>query len=132
MSTLISVQLFNTFAAFSKYSGLKPNHEKCEIPGIRVLKSVKVAFCGMKCTDLCSDAIKITGIYFSYNKKKRNEKKNFASITKIQNVLKVWRTPRFTFEGKIIVFKTLTISKIVFLSWISKAPTEIISELERI
>ena len=39
---------------------------------------------------------------------------------------------RLTLEGKIIVFKTLAISKIVFLSLISKAPREIISEPERI
>ena len=37
-----------------------------------------------------------------------------------------------TLEGKTIDFKTLAISKIVFLSVISKVPTEIISELERI
>ena len=63
-------ELINTFTTFSQYSGLKPNHEKCEIAGIGVLKSVKVAVCGMKCTDLCHDTIKITGIYFLYNKKK--------------------------------------------------------------
>ena len=39
---------------------------------------------------------------------------------------------RLTLEGKIIVFKTLVISKIVFLSLILEVPTEIISELERI
>ena len=53
--------------------------EKCE----------SVAVCDMKCIDLCNDAIKVTGIHFSYNKKKRNEKKILDSITKIQNVLKV-------------------------------------------
>ena len=58
------------------------------------------------------------------------KKKYLESITKIQNVLKVWRMRRLTLEGKIIVFKTLAISKIVFLSLISKVPTEIISELE--
>ena len=62
-------ELINTFATFSKYSGLKPKHEKCEIAGIGVLKSMKVAVCGMKCIDLCNDTIKITGIHFSYNKK---------------------------------------------------------------
>ena len=107
-------ELLNTFATFSKYSGLKPNHEKCEIAGIGVLKSVKVAVCGMKCIDLCNDTIKITGIHFLYNKKNRNEKKILESITKSQNVLKVWRMRRLTLEGK-IVFKTLAISKIVFL-----------------
>ena len=39
---------------------------------------------------------------------------------------------RFTVEGKIIVFKTLVISKIIFLSLILKFSTEVISELERI
>ena len=125
-------ELINTFATFSKYSGLKPNHEKCEIAGNGVLKSVKVAVCGMKCIDMCNDTKKITGIHFSYNKKKRNEKNFLDSITKIQNVLKVWRMRRLTLEGKIMVFKTLAISKIVFLSLISKVSTEIISQLEKI
>ena len=39
---------------------------------------------------------------------------------------------RLALEGKIIVFKTLAISKIVFLSLTSKVLTEIINELERI
>ena len=39
---------------------------------------------------------------------------------------------RLTPEGKIIVFKTLGISRIVFFSLISKVLTEMISELERI
>ena len=60
------------------------------------------------------------------------KKKFLESITKIQNVLKVWRMRRLTLEGKIIVFKILAISNFVFLSLISKVPTEIISELERI
>ena len=79
---------------------------------------------------MCNDPIKITGIHFLYNKEKRNEKNILQSITKIQNVLKVGRMRRLTLEGKIIVFKTLAISKIVFLSLISKVPTEIISELK--
>ena len=72
-------ELINTFATFLKYSGLKPSHGKCKIAGIGVLKSVKVAVCGMKCIDLCNDTIKITGIHFSYNKKKRNKKKIFVA-----------------------------------------------------
>ena len=39
---------------------------------------------------------------------------------------------RVILEGKIIVFKTLANSKIAFIPLISKVPTEIISELERI
>ena len=61
-----------------------------DLSGIGVLKSVKMAVCGMKCIDLCNGTIKITGIHILYNKKKQNEKKFINSITKIQNVLKVW------------------------------------------
>ena len=68
-------ELINTFASFSKYSGVKPNHEKCEIVGIGVLKTMKVEVCAMNCVDLCNDTIKITGIHFSYNKEKWNKKK---------------------------------------------------------
>ena len=38
----------------------------------------------------------------------------------------------FTLEGKIIVFKNLATSKIVFLTLVSKVPTEIVNELEKI
>ena len=68
-------ELLNTFATFSKYSELKPNHEKCGTAGIGALKSVEVAVCGMKCIDLCNDTINITGIHFSYTNEKQNEKK---------------------------------------------------------
>ena len=111
---------------------LKPNYEKCEIAGIGVLESVKVAVCGMKCVDLCKDTIKITGVHFSYNKTNQDEKYFLETITKIQNVLIIWRMRSLTLEGKIIVFKTLAISKIVYLSMMIKVPTEIIVELEKI
>ena len=75
-------ELINKFATFSKYSCLKPNHEKYEVAGIVVLKSVKMADCGMKCIDLCNDIEKVTGINFSYNKEKRNENKNLENTTK--------------------------------------------------
>ena len=96
---------------FSQYSCLKPNYEKCEIAGIGALKSVKLAVGGMKCVDLCKDTIKITGVHFSYNKTKQDEKNFLETITKIQNVLRIWRIRSLTLEGKIIVFKTLAISK---------------------
>ena len=83
-------ELINTVAIFSKYSGLKPNHEKYIITGIGVLKRMKVAVFGMQCIDLCKDTKKITGIHFLCNKEKQNENFFLESITKIQNVLKIW------------------------------------------
>ena len=58
------VKIFNTFSLFSR---LKLNLTKCEKAGIGALKGVQVAVCGMRCIDLCNEAIKILGSYFSCN-----------------------------------------------------------------
>ena len=107
---------------------MKPNHEKCKVAGSGILKNEKRLVYAMKCIDLCND-IKITGIHFSHKKEKRKENFFLKSIIKIENVLKVWPMRRLTLEGQIIFFKTLAISKNVFLSLISEVPTEIISGL---
>ena len=67
---------------FSDFSGLKPNTTRCEVAGIGVLKGVQVAVCGMKCTDLINEAIKVLGAYFSYNQKIKDDK-NFYNLSNI-------------------------------------------------
>ena len=124
-------QLVKTFQFFTKFSGLKPNFKKCEIAGIGVLKSVEVAVCGMKCIDLTKETIKIIGIHFSYDKVLEKEKNFYDTITKIQNVLKVWLWRNLSLEGKIVIFKSLAISKIVYLSTISRITSEIVQKLKK-
>ena len=96
------------------------------------MKSVKVAVCGMKCVGLCKDTLRITGVHFSYNKVKQDEKNFLETLSKIQNVLKIWIMRSLVLEGKIIVFKTLAISKILYPSMMIRVPTEIIVELKKI
>ena len=96
------------------------------------MKSVKVAVCGMKCVGLCKDTLRITGVHFSYNKAKQDEKNFLETLSKIQNVLKIWIMRSLVLEGKIIVFKTLAISKILYPSMMIRVPTEIIVELKKI
>ena len=43
-----ATDIIKTFDSFSLFSGLNINKTKCEIAGIRVLKGVKLALCGMK------------------------------------------------------------------------------------
>ena len=40
-----------TVDIFSIFSGLKPNKSKCEVAGLGALKGVKIALCGIECTD---------------------------------------------------------------------------------
>ena len=88
--------------------------------------------CGMRCIDLNIDTLKILGTHFSYNKKLK-EKKNFCKIvTDMQQVLKIWKMRRLTLEGKIVIFKTIAISKIVFQAFITTAPKHIVNELKKL
>ena len=69
------------------------------ISKLQILESLKVwkkRFV-MRCIDLSNDTIKITGIHFLYNKKKRNEKKNHESITEI--LLKNFSIPLLHFKS---------------------------------
>ena len=97
-------KLLNTTNYFSSFTGLKPNLSKCEVTGIDALKGVRVAICEIKCIDLTKDAIKILGVFFSYDKNfhlKNNFKK---SILNIERILKMWKRRNLTLEGKIIIF----------------------------
>ena len=68
-----------------------------------------MALSGMKCIDLTDDVIKILGIFFFFNKKLEQQKNFLNHIAKIQNTLKLWKLRNLTIEGRIVVFKSLTI-----------------------
>ena len=114
------IELMHELNIFSNISGLKPNKTKCEIAGIGVLNGVQVALCGMKCVNLNNETVKILGVHFSYNKNLEQDKKFSEHILKIESILKLWRIRQLTLEGRITVFKSLAISKVVHLLLITK------------
>ena len=60
------------------------------------------------------------------------EKKKLKAISNIQGVLKLWRMRQPTIEGRIVILKTLAISKIAYLVLLTNIPNIIIDELEKI
>ena len=133
LKDIVSVRvLIDTFKLFSCFSGLKPNINKCEIAGLGILKGVQEAVCGLQNIDLTNDAIKILGIHFSYNEKIQTERNFLTTVKKLQKALNVWMTRALTLEGKILIFKTLGISKIVYLSLIIIVPNSILEEIQKI
>ena len=125
-------ELIKVFSVFSSFSGLKPNLSKCEIAGIGLLKGVNRAVCGMKSIDLTSDSIKILGTHFSYNENIKNERNFVKIVSDIQKILKLWNQRNLSIEGRIVIFKTLAISKLVYLALLIPIPNCIIKELETI
>ena len=115
---------------FPYYSGLKPNSKKSEIAGIGTQKGVQVAVCSLRCIDLNNDTLKILGTYFTYNEELKEEKSFYKTVTDIQRILKMWKMRNRTLEGKIVIFETIAISKILFQSFIITALKHIINELD--
>ena len=76
----------------------------------------------MRCIDLNVDMLKILGTHFSYNEKLKEKKNFYKIVTDMQRVLKIWKMRRLTLEGKIVIFKTIAISKIVFQAFITTVP----------
>ena len=126
------LEVMKTFEMSSEYSGLRLNTTKCEIAGLGVLKAVKMALCGMVCIDLTKETIKILGIHYSYNKHIQVEKNFYDHVKAIETVLKAWRMRNLTLQGKITIFKTLAISKIVHLVLVLPVPSSVIKELNKI
>ena len=50
----------------------------------------------------------------------------------MQNVLNLWKMRNIILEGKIIIFKTLALSKIVYLILITSFSKQLIEEIQRI
>ena len=115
----------------SQFSGLKIEKSKCNVAGIGVMKGVKVALCGVESVNLLTNAIKILGIYFSYNKKLKHEKNFLDHITKLQKVINIWKTRNLSLLGNITIFRTLALSKIIHLALVTIAPTATIESLRK-
>ena len=111
---------------------LKANFSKCEIAGLSSLKGVLEAVCGLKSFNLTTDTIKILRIHFSYNSTLKVQNNFLDTIKSIQKVLRFWNRRILSLEIRIIIFKTLAISIIVYLAFLTVIPNSLIEGLQRI
>ena len=100
--------------------------------GKGALNGVKVAICGIKCIDLTKEAIKILGVFFSYDKNLQLENNFRKTILSIERILKMWRRKNLTLEGKMLIFKTVALSKVTLLAQVIVIPDQIIDPLQQI
>ena len=87
---------------------------------------VQVALCGMRCIDRVSNIVKILEIYYSYIEELDIRESFKRHIIKIEKILQIWRMRDLSIASKIIVCKTLAISKIVHLALVKTIPNSII------
>ena len=85
-----------------------------------------------ECINLNNEHIKILGVCFSYNAEIFKEKNFTEVIRKMEGVLALWRWRNLTLGGKILIFKSLVFSKIVFISYLNKVPKLILEKINEI
>ena len=51
---------------------------------------------------------------------------------KIQNILKLWKLRNLTIEGRVVIFKSLAISRLIHLALVPETPTTTFNLLSKI
>ena len=124
--------LLQIFKKFERVSSLKLNVEQCEIRGIGVKKGMQIAFCGCKNVNLNFSTIKILGVHFSYNEQLAANINFVETVNQVEKLLGVWSQSSLTLSGRTVSFKTLALSKIVYVASIVIVPERILHKLESI
>ena len=88
-----------------------------------------MALCGLKSLDLTKESIKLLGVHISHNKKFQDDINFCTTVKNICNVIKLWRMRHLSLKGKITIFKSLALSKIVHLALLTIVLKNIIAEL---
>ena len=87
--------------------------QKNEIAGQGSLIGVLEAVCGLKFINLRTYTIKILGFHFSYNRTLKMQNNFLDTVESMKQVSRFWNSRILSLEGRLILFKTLAIFKIV-------------------
>ena len=117
------IVLFQELEQFSRYSGLRCNKEKTE--------AMKHGLCNIdQGNDIkIVEFMKVTGIYFSFDRDIMIAK-NFEDIRKkISNSLNVWKARGITLLGRIQTVKTFAYSQLRFLTNFVEPPVDLMNDI---
>ena len=82
--------------------------------------------------DLNADKIRTLGVYNSYDTDLANKCNFFSIVDNIENCLNLWSSRDLTLAERLQIFKTLDISKAVYISMMKNTPSQFISILNEI
>ena len=114
--------LLQTFEKSERVSSLKLNLDQSEICGIGVKKGVQMAFCGCKIVNLNISTIKILGVHFKYDEQLAKNMNFVETVNQVEKILRIWSWRSLTLSGRIVSFKALALSKIVYVASLVVVP----------
>ena len=124
--------IFNICESFEELSSLKLNLEKPEACWIGSTKGRPDKPANCDWIDLVCDKIRILGVYNSYGTDLANRHNFFDIIGKMKSCLNCWRYRGLTIARRIQIFKTLAISKVVYISTMKNPPRQFIEALSEV
>ena len=118
-------EIVNTLEKFKTFAGLKLNLSKSEIMWLGKQRHSNKSPCGIKCVK----GTKALGIFFSYEIKEMVEKNFNQKIKELKSLLALWGQRDLSIIGRILVFKSLAMSKVIYQCNNLETPDEIIKQL---
>ena len=106
--------LFHDLGTFAKYSGLKPNIDKTEA----FWAGAGVDGRGPICEEMhfkWVTKLKVLGVYFANNENEVYEENFGKRLQEVEAIVQQWKRRHLTIKGKIILVKTLMLSKFTHL-----------------
>lgn len=121
-------KVLDTFNSFEKISGLKVNLDKSEAMWLGSKKNVGDKPLPLKwCT-----CMKILGVYFSYDLDIRLRLNFDMLIPSMTRIINFWRLRDLTIYGKIVLIKTLILSKLTYKAGVINIPEQLLTGIERL
>ena len=77
---------------------------------------MQIAFCGCKIVSLNISTIKILGVHFSCSEQLAKNMNFVETVSKVEKLLGVWSQRSISLSGRVVSFKTLALSKIVYVA----------------
>lgn len=118
----------NIVEYFGKFSGLKLNLEKTEGLWLGKGRNRNDEFAGINWR---RSYIKALGVYFGYNKQEVEDLNWKSKLEVIKKILNKWKYRELTFQGRILIIKTLALSQVVYLTSSLCTPIWVINEINK-
>jgi exonuclease III len=127
--------LDNTLQAFDQFkeiSGLTVNYDKTELFPIGAIKESELPLYSRRNIKWSPKGIKILGIHITHNKKELLLKNYKQIVSKLDNIIKIWKRRSLTLHGKVQVIKAHLQSQLVYqLSVLPSPPKALLDKIQK-
>ena len=117
-------ELVSTIIIFSNISGLKVNFDKSNILRIGAIKNTDVKIKSTVNFEWTNEDIKILGITITTDLKNLPAINMDPLLTKIDNIVKIWKARKLTLFGKALIINSLLVSQLIYRLTVLPTPDE--------